>query len=990
MMVIGKCNVKEIQTRCTEYNNKVCIAVYSSEEACVVSGDKDAIQDMKSKLDQEMPHLLKKELDVGCAYHSYHMNTVSKEIENKLFDISGKAPTIKLISTVTGTTIKDNAMGLPSYWTRNLTDPVLLKKAVACALHKNSINVIVEIGPKPVVKAHLKKITDFQAISIPSMNQPKEQYTFTCALGDLYEHRIHVKWSKLFKGDENVVDIPRYKFFREANLVNADSMKAGLRLEFKKTDNHPFISEAPMSKDFLVDINPNTAPYVYEHRVHGRKIAPGELHAEIGLTVATRVLSLSFTQIELDLQFIRPLAVGQDQSVELHAIISDNMYFEVKRNADTICKGKMNKAGRQILKHISLSQVKKRCKTQVKSSSFYGLLKMIGFEYGESLTVIGDCLKSEDEYVAEMNLPPSISSCLNSHSLHPSILDGALQTVALCCANIQENELQKRPIPVRIASLKVYKPMEPKMHIIGKRMQSTSSGISLNLFIVNEDGEIVIEIKGYEIKNIAQGVPQENINDKLYKIIWKPIDNSHEQSNEIRKIFSITFTNDAKQILEDIFKDENHYIVSLPFDYERITIQELLEVLFKYMETKFERTENISHILFFPGLSCRSIDQSTDEIFTAVKASCVVLANLIQHLVKERMGEIPTYIITKQTQMMVNNEGESWVNVIGSELWGMVRCILRERILSGLRLIDFDKEADLCLLKEIVFKSERGEFKNNPEFKIQGQRLYKNQIFKCLVEEPVYRKNTYNSREIVELRSSHHETLENLIFVPTKDNISNHKMSSNLVKMKVTSAFISDTWTPKTSTQATADLNPWLFHSKDGHQIISSETIGRLEQDTIVYNESATCFNSSKIGAQICLKHAEYVTCFPCAASNVINVPDKCILEKKLFPKYIPGMLLEIVMYFALVEHIKDNTPLVAFLDQDILLNSHLLECIFQYFKHKLMLHRNVESIKTAVTSGRYQIILLTTNLNEIEEIFNQLGSKRVLVYFFSSLMSKS
>lgn len=215
----------------------------------------------------------------------------------------------------------------------------------------------------------------------------------------------------------------------------------------------------------------------------------------------------------------------------------------------------------------------------------------------------------------------------------------------------------------------------------------------------------------------------------------------------------------------------------------------------------------------------------------------------------------------------------------------MVRCILRERILSSLRLIDFDKEADLFLLKDIVFKSERGEFKNNPEFKIQGQRVYKNQIFKCLVEEPIYRKSTYNSKEIVELRSTHHETLENLIFVPTKDNIYNHKMPSNLVKMKVTSAFISDIWTPKTSTQAAADLNPWLFHSKDGHQIISSETIGRLEHDTVVYTESATCFNSSKIGAQICSKHAEYVTCFPCAASNVINVPDKCILEKKTFSK---------------------------------------------------------------------------------------------------------
>ncbi|CAC5391504.1 unnamed protein product [Mytilus coruscus] len=355
---------------------------------------------------------------------------------------------------------------------------------------------------------------------------------------------------------------------------------------------------------------------------------------------------------------------------------------------------------------------------------------MLGFEYGESLAIIGDCLKSDCEYIAEINLPSSVACCLNSHSLHPAILDGALQTVALCYTQTQDYQLKDKPIPVGISSLKVYRPMEPKMYIIGKKMKSNLSATTMNLFIISECGNIVVEIKGYEVKNIAYGITQETVLDKMYKIVWKPGANSQEEKTERQNIFSITFTNDAKQILENVFKDENHYIVSLPFDYDRITIQELLEVLFKYIETKLERMENISHILFFPGLTCRSIDQSTDEIFAAVKASCVILVRLIQHLVKERIGEIPTYIITKQTQMKAKHEDDSCVNVIGSELWGMVRCILRERIFSTLRLIDYETETDLFLLKEIVFKSNSGELQNTPEFKLEGQRLYSNQICK--------------------------------------------------------------------------------------------------------------------------------------------------------------------------------------------------------------------------------------------------------------------
>lgn len=990
MMVIGKCNVKEIQKLCNEYHGRVCIAVYSSREACVVSGDKDAISNMKHKLDSEMPELLKKELDVGCAYHSHHMDNVSKDIEKKLVGLSGKAPAIALISTVTGATIKDDAMGSPSYWTQNLRDPVLLMEAVTCALQEKKSNIIVEIGPKPVVKAHLKKITDFNVVSIPSMNQPNEQQTFTCALGDLYEHDVNVKWDNLFNGSENVVDIPRYKYCREGNLINADSLKAGLRLKFQKSSNHGFISQAPMSKDFKIEITPITTPYVYEHTVHERKIAPGALHAEIALTVATKVLDLSLNQIEIDLNFIRPLAVGQNQSLQLQALVTDNRYYEIKRNADIICRGRIIKAGRQVLKHISLSSIKNRCQIRVESSSFYHQLKMLGFEYGESLAVIGDCLKSDCEYIAEINLPSSVSCCLNSHSLHPAILDGALQTVVLCYTQTHKSQFKDKPIPVGISSLRVYRPMEPKMYIIGKKIKSNLSATTMNLFIINECGDIFVEIKGYEVKNIAHETTQETVLDKMYKIVWKPSADSQEEKIERQNIFSITFTNEAKHILENIFKDENHYIVSLPFDYDRVTIQELLEVLFKYIETKLERMENISHILFFPGLTCKSTDQNTDEIFTAVKASCVVLVRFIQHLVKERIGEIPTFIITQQTQMKAKHDDESWVNVIGSELWGMVRCFLRERIFSTLRLIDFEKETDLFLLKELVFNSNSGQLQSTPEFKLQGKCLYTNQICKFLVEEPTFRKNTYTMTERVDLKSDHHETLEDLVFVPEKDHLSNTNFSPSHVKFRVTSVFVSDMWISKTTTQAICDFNPWIFHTRDGHQIITSETTGFLEQSAKLYTDSTTCFHKSRVDTQRFSRFEEYVTCFPCSASNFICVPDQCILEKKLFTTYRPGMLLEIVMYFALLEAIKENSPLLAFMEQDMSLTGHLLEYIFQHFKHKLILHRNVESMKTAMKSGRYQMVLLTNNLSNFKDICNMLGGLDAQVYTFSSLINKS
>ncbi|VDI80301.1 Hypothetical predicted protein [Mytilus galloprovincialis] len=987
MMVIGNCNVEEIQKLCDESDSKVCIAVYSSREACVISGDTDAICNIKEKLEREKPHLLKKELDVGCAYHSYHMDSISKEIEKELTDISGKKPHTFTISTVTGKVVDDNRMGTPSYWTQNIREPVLQREAISNSLRKNAHNIIVEIGPKPVIKAHLKNITDDSATCVTSMNQPNEQKSFVSALGILYENCVYIDWRILFNGNENIVDFPRYKFNRNGNLLGALSLQAGLRVEFNKTGIHPFVSQVPMSKDFHVDITPIVAPYVYEHRVHNQNIAPGAVYGDIGLTAATQILDLTVFQVEISLHFIRPLAVGKDQSIELQTHIKDQNYFEVKRKGDVICKGKMCKAERQPLKFISVADSKKRCQTHLKSSFFYKQLKSLGFEYGESLRVIGDCYRSDDEFVAEMILPSSVCNSLNRHSLHPSILDGALQTVVLC---YQKVETQDRPIPVKISSLRVCRPMESNLFVIGKKSQTNTSGSLLDLFIVNIFGDIVVEVKSYEVMNINRDKQQFNISDKLYHITWTPV-NIDQNVGDNGKTLFITFSSEAKRSLKNVFGQENDFVIGLPFDHDRVSVQELLEVLFKYIESQFVRIGEISQICYFPGLACRSTDQNANEIFVAVKISCVVLTHLIQYLVKRQVIDVPIYILTKQTQQKTSKsiENNTWVNVIGSELWGMVRCILRERMLSNLRLIDFEKDSDLLLVRKIMFNPDRDQWRKTSEYKIDNQRLYINQICRLSTDEPSHRKNTFNKKELLELRCIHNESFEDLIFVPKRDILSNKAICSSYVKLEVLSVFCSDTWTPKTITHSIGDLDQWTHYSKDGHEIILSEVSGFLESNQFD-SSSTSCFSRSKKKPIRYSKQRECISCFPCIASNTVFVPENCVIEKTLFPMYRPGMLLEVVMYFYLLTEIKDRSPLIALIDTELSLNGSLLECVFQYSKREIIYYNNTSSLTTALLPAKFQIILLTNNYSRIEKLLSNLSQKEMKVYSFSGLLNKA
>ncbi|XP_071133182.1 phenolphthiocerol/phthiocerol polyketide synthase subunit C-like [Mytilus edulis] len=335
MMVIGKCEVDEIEKICGQFENKICIAVYSSKEACVVSGDRDVIDKMKERLEKEMPNLLLKKLDVNCAYHSHHMDEISREIEEKLTGIKGKAPNIPLISTVTGENVTDDMMAKPIYWTNNLRKPVLLKEAVSFCMNEEKSNVILEIGPKPVIRAHLSKISSIDAASVASLNQPNEKHIFVNAMADLFQRGFNIQWGNVFDGTEQLIDLPRYKFNRSGILIKSDALREGLRATVKTNNNHPFVFPKPLSRNFRIELSPQVTPYVYEHIVDGRSIAPGAVHGEIGIVVATEILKLPVSQVEISLQFIRPLSVGRDQIIYLETALNEKeKSFEIKRRKD--------------------------------------------------------------------------------------------------------------------------------------------------------------------------------------------------------------------------------------------------------------------------------------------------------------------------------------------------------------------------------------------------------------------------------------------------------------------------------------------------------------------------------------------------------------------------------------------------------------------------------------------------------------------------------
>ncbi|CAG2246248.1 unnamed protein product [Mytilus edulis] len=558
MMVVGKCDISEIEEKCLKYDGKLSIGVYSSKEACVISGDKEAIEDIQEDLKRTMPNTLMKILDVNCAYHSYHMDDASAELPKYLDDLKPMTPEYEIISTVTGEKIDSSFMATPMYWAKNLRQPVHLSKAVSNSMVENRKNIVLELGPKPVAKAHLRSITNLEAVSIPSLNQPDEIRTFVSALSRLFECGYDIQFEQMFHGDECLTDIPQYKFNRCKVLMSSETLKNNLKGIKENTKKHLFVMQKVLSKDFTIQFTPLTTPYIYQHIVEQVHIAPGAVHAEIALEIARCLLHLPTSELEISLRFVNRLRIDKSHTEKLTTQADHlNQTIDIKSNEKIICKFEMKRATRPTPCPINITRLKTKLEMYATGKTFYSKLNDFGFHYGEDLSVIKDCRRLKNQYLVSMEVSAKVFDSEFRSNLIPVILDGAFQTTIL---SFDPNELEKTrdiSVPVSIQSLIVHKQPGQRLYVLGQLVKTNIFRSTMNMLVINENGDVAIEMIGCELQNVSPTVPDNPLKNKFYEIRWQPVSFDRKFENDIFVSNALIVTVEAKaqQMMEKYLPD---------------------------------------------------------------------------------------------------------------------------------------------------------------------------------------------------------------------------------------------------------------------------------------------------------------------------------------------------------------------------------------------------------------------------------------------------
>ncbi|OWF54747.1 Erythronolide synthase, modules 3 and 4 [Mizuhopecten yessoensis] len=896
MLVVGNCDMAVVEDICQKFNGKVSVAVRISPFACTLSGESDAIDQLMQENVLNTEKILLRKLKVPCAYHSHRVEDASELLEKRLNGFNPNNQTkCTLISTVTGTHAISDDFTTPKYWRRNVREQVLFGQAIKEAIVKGNANICIEIGPKPVLKFHLSNIIDKQnAVVVASMLGNRECDSIKLAVMELYKGGVDIVWKNVVSAAK-LTDIPSCQLNPTEPLLFQSNITllnyAGVN---SPHFNHLFV-ERVGSKEmrFLINMSPSSTWFLYEHVVSGTIMVPGAMYLEVAQEIGKHVFKTGEMATNISAKYLHPLTLNKGERSTADVIVKkcdDDWTWSV-----IVYKNKLKVAKCQIQlekpirrDRVDITAIRRRCVSKQCPSETYTALTKLGFTYGKDLKILGNAMTNDTECIVEMELSEAVMQDTSCTHLHPAILDGLLQTPVVLNMGIESDVTL---LPGGMGSFHLRQQPERKMLAYTLLIGQSKNDFRYNALLLTTNGDVVAEVKDYVIKCIGTTEPNLD-NHILYQVQWEEID-SFPKPPQMKP----DDNNQHKSLLISSSESKANVIHSELKQTEIIHVETKDENLELKVTAKLEMKGLSSVILIADGEDCSQM--TGEQVMQEVLDNSKALLSICKILENQNNTHIPVLIITEKVQS-VSNSNSTVKNVIGSELWGIARSVVRESPLN-LTLIDIHTSlrSSCPVLRDIlIFKSPF--VSNECELLITDNSLYCNRIVKLQEKLNPYRWNSLAAGDPVRIKSTQPDSTNDTFY--TLQN--NAELESGVILHIDTAVLHDENFSPLTLQLADNDVPVWQDDKEDGYDILTYEVSGTVTETTKnIANESTT---SSRW-------EGKYVACSSLTVQRETTIPKGSLLRVDDQPNYFPGLLTRVALLLQMKEQLLEgNTFLLA------------------------------------------------------------------------------
>jgi acyl transferase domain-containing protein len=275
-------------------------------------------------------------------------------------------------------------------------------------------------------------------------------------LVDLWVKGLPIDWNKLYgEARPRHISLPSYPFAKERYWVPKAALVKTRTGGPAQSIIHPLLHRN--TSDFLEQryqtIVTGDEFYLRDHVVKGRKMLPGVTYLEMAraaVQAATESLEAGLSVIRFtNIVWIQPIKV-EDKPVCINIrlmpqqgtfVAGAAMDFEINSSPLTNpsavterlepvvnCRGRAVAGVPNEISRLDLQSLQQECSQAVISArQLYDAFDVMGFTYGPAQRGVAEILAGDEQLLARLVLPASVSETGAEFGLHPSIMDAALQ-----------------------------------------------------------------------------------------------------------------------------------------------------------------------------------------------------------------------------------------------------------------------------------------------------------------------------------------------------------------------------------------------------------------------------------------------------------------------------------------------------------------------------------------------------------------------------------
>lgn len=646
--------VPKVQALLTKYSglsecSGLVIAAYNSSENQVVSGEKIALTEFLQCCSEQGIEYT--ELATSHGFHSACMDSVTSAFGEALSRVQLSKSSIPIISNLMATAETD-CFAQVDYWLQHMRQPVLFKQSVD-ALEQLGLDLLIEIGPKPVLTGLLQENSSNLSV-VAACSAENTIQTINQALACMVLDGLELNWQKL--NDGRLINLPTYPWQRQrcwpdwfSNQASSFSNQNGLWGNWLSSSVFSDITEV-----FEFDLDAKTRLWLTQHQVYGLIIAPLALMISIIYEAMHKRDGHMDFVIDV-LEITKALLISEQDVIRLQLVLTQDwtgyslQILSQQSNSDTWqqhVSGHLHKADSedgqpQVFESSAKDAVR------ISGQQYYQLLSMHGLQYGSNFQGIEQLWREGNNVLAELNLP-LIKERMSAP--HPVLLDLAMQLMA-AIFNDDGDDLR---LPVEIRRIQCWRHDFADSHWICGGLNNVDQ---VDLFIYNRQQQLQFSITGVKVTTISERRLKQMlmpINDWYYQSVWRP----HRVISNDKPRNWLLIHDNPNQSIADQLSSKGHHVSSLNYK--------------QSMDVDLSGVDEI-------------VDLTALTLSTEPNHSMSACAHLLRLLQQISGYSARLTLVTRQAQ----GEFCEQLNYIGAGLWGMAAVLLQEHAELSPRIIDW-------------------------------------------------------------------------------------------------------------------------------------------------------------------------------------------------------------------------------------------------------------------------------------------------------------